>query len=335
MRRLLAHLAQFSSFAKQGELLCTQSLAYLLQNDEACAAFAAYVSGRVDSALSQNMRWRAEVRQPEDLGRPDLEGCSADKQRVVKIEGKLGADLGPGQLRSYVTDLGRRCRDGLLLVLVPRRREENAITAIAAALPVTGRGPWPLPSGCVVAVIFWEDVVQALRAIRSEPFRDDVEQFHAMYTVLNRHIRPLESDAVPPERIDDLVRLVDRLTRRVVEHGGLRLLPLGEDGKTVTYQRRYLCPPLGDLNPCFSVGVRHPFAGHKTFIWVRFNRTTRKFPLIHSRLTGSGLSDRLVESGGHIWIPLDLPLHTEEEGMAESLFAQIHRVIAVSYAPLE
>ena len=31
VRRLLSHLAQFSSFSNQGELLCTQGLAYLLR----------------------------------------------------------------------------------------------------------------------------------------------------------------------------------------------------------------------------------------------------------------------------------------------------------------
>ena len=335
MRRLLAHLAQFSSFARQGELLCTQSLAYLLENDEARAVFAAYISRCTGTELSRELRWRAEVRQPEDLGRPDLEGCGADGQQVVKIEGKLGAGLGPGQLRSYVGNLESRCRDGLLLVLVPRRREETAIAAVNDALAVTGLGPsWRLPSGCIVAVILWEDVVQACRAIHSAPFRDDLEQFDAMYSVLNRHIASINAAVVPPERIADVVLLVDRVTRRLAEERGLRLLPLGEDGKAVTYQRRYICPPLGDQNPCFSVGVRHPFDGHTTFIWLRFNRTTRQFALIHSRLSGSSLSNRLVESGGHIWIPLDLPLHTEEEGMADSLVTQIQTVMEVAYAPL-
>lgn len=147
-------------------------------------------------------------------------------------------------------------------------------------------------------------------------------------------VLPLESDVVPPERIDDLVVLVDRMTRRLVEQRGLRLLPLAEDGKASTYQRRYVCPPLGDQNPCFSVGVRHPFAGHKTFVWLRFNCTTRQFSLIQSRLSRSGLSHRLVESGGHVWIPLDLPRHTAEDGMADSLLTQIQRVIQVAYAPL-
>jgi hypothetical protein len=334
MRRLLTHLAQFSTFTRQGELLCTQSLAYLLQDDEARATFGRYVATHTRTALPPAVTWRAEVRQSNDFGRPDLEGCSPDG-RVVKIEGKLGADLSPGQVQSYVRDLEQRCRDGLLLVLVPRRRQQGVITAVTAAVGAAdASGRWRLPSGCGVAVIFWEDVIQQLRAIRSEPFRDDLEQFDAMYTVLNRHILPLESDVVPPDRLDDLVLLVDRLTRLFVEQRGLRLLPLAEEGSAATYQRRYICPPLGDQNPCFSVGVRHPFAGHQTFLWLRFNRTTQQFPLMYSRLTGSSLSGRLVESGGDVWFPLDLPLHTDEEGMIGSLLDQVGTVVEVAYAPL-
>jgi hypothetical protein len=91
---------------------------------------------------------------------------------------------------------------------------------------------------------------------------------------------------------------------------------IGEDaqvtdhGEAATYQRRYTCPPLGDAHPCFSVGVRHPFAGHQSFVWVRFNRTTRSFALIHNRLSGSRFSDQLVESGatsGHRWMRPSIP----------------------------
>jgi len=35
MRTLLGHLAQFASFHSQGELLCTQGLAYLLEGTTA------------------------------------------------------------------------------------------------------------------------------------------------------------------------------------------------------------------------------------------------------------------------------------------------------------
>jgi hypothetical protein len=105
---------------------------------------------------------------------------------------------------------------------------------------------------------------------------------------------------------------------------------MGEDRDPHYYYRRYVCRPLGTERPCFSVGVRDPFAGHKTPVWLRFNRTTPKFSLIHDRLLASSLSQRLVESGGHIWIPLDVPLNVD--GM-DSLVAQAEDVIQVAYQP--
>ena len=74
--------------------------------------------------------------------------------------------------------------------------------------------------------------------------------------------------------------------------------------------------------------------GQKTFIWLRFNRMTPRFALIHGRLAGSSLRDQLIESGGHIWLPLILPLDTEEDAMVASLYAQRERMAQVAYAPL-
>ena len=104
MRRLLTHLAQFSSFAKQGELLCTQSVAHFIQDREARTAFNRYVCGLLNSPSLGEFAWRAEVRQA-DSGRPDLEGCTADRGWLVKIEAKLGTELHPSQLQSYLSDL--------------------------------------------------------------------------------------------------------------------------------------------------------------------------------------------------------------------------------------
>jgi len=47
--RLLGHLAEFRSLFRQGELLCTQGLAYLLQNSEAQATFTAWLCLRTGS----------------------------------------------------------------------------------------------------------------------------------------------------------------------------------------------------------------------------------------------------------------------------------------------
>ena len=144
------------------------------------------------------------MRQPEDLGRPDLEGRGADGQQVVRIEGKLGAGLGPGQLGSYVANLESRCRSRSTRVGSPTPRGDRnnsgsrrtdcyrPRTFVAASVGLCRRGS------------LWEDVVQALRAIHSAPFHDDLEQFNAMYSVLNRHIARINTAVVPPERIADV-----------------------------------------------------------------------------------------------------------------------------------
>ena len=95
MDRLLGHLAQFGSFWQQGELLCTQGLAYLLRDAEGERVFTGLISLATGHSLSPGLSWQAERRQ-EDRGRPDLEGRNAEGQAVVKIEAKLGAPFGQG-----------------------------------------------------------------------------------------------------------------------------------------------------------------------------------------------------------------------------------------------
>lgn len=125
LRRLLSHLAQFSSFSKQGEVLCTRGLEYLLENPGAREALATYLSVRAGVAFNHSVVWRAEVCQ-KDSARPDLEATTAEGKIVAKVEAKLGAPFGAGQLLSYANDLRDRAGGGLLMVLVPQRRIEEA-----------------------------------------------------------------------------------------------------------------------------------------------------------------------------------------------------------------
>jgi len=63
MRKLMTHLAQFGSLFKQGELLCTQSLSYLLEHNAAREAFATFISRSSGVNVSAALDWRAEVPQ--------------------------------------------------------------------------------------------------------------------------------------------------------------------------------------------------------------------------------------------------------------------------------
>ncbi|MGM5056098.1 PD-(D/E)XK nuclease family protein [Rhizobium sp. 814_E9_N1_1] len=336
MRRLMSHLAQFSSLSKQGELLCTQGLAYLLQNPDARKSFGDHISKTVGRTISSDLTWRAEARQ-KDGARPDLEGCTADGKLVVKIEAKLGAAFGEGQLSSYHGDLQESSDSGTLLVLVPHYRVAAMKASVSSACALTEDSPWQLglTSDFSVAVIDWEGVLVALRDVRSEPFLSDLAQFEAMYRVLNGYdIEPLRSVSellAWREREEVFVNLVDRVTRRLQRN---RVLPMSHEKEPNDYQRRYVCRLLGDEQPCFSLGVRDPFAGHKTPIWLRFHRLTPKFSVIRERLVASGLSQRITECGGHIWIHLDVPLNADGERLVESLLEQAQRVIEVAYQPL-
>lgn len=80
----MSYLAHFSSISKQGELLCTQGLAYLLQNPSARSVLADHLSQRVGTTLPSDLTWRAEPRQ-EDGGRPDLEARTSEGKLVARL----------------------------------------------------------------------------------------------------------------------------------------------------------------------------------------------------------------------------------------------------------
>src|SRR3546814_812558 len=179
MRRRMVQLAHFSSLAKQGELLCTQGLAYLLKDPEARRVFADYLAKQTGWSVGADLTWQAEARQ-EDGARCDLQ-ASAEGRPQVKIEGKLGAALGDGQLRSYVADLQKCSDNGLLLVLVPRRRATEIASSLSKEFALAEDGLWRLgdTSRCSIAVSYWEEVLDALSNVCSEPFTSDLAQFQA------------------------------------------------------------------------------------------------------------------------------------------------------------
>ena len=330
----MTHLAQFSSFFSQGELLCTQGLAYLLENDAARSAFRDLLSARAQVAVSEQLTWRAEVRQV-DGGRPDLEGCTAEGKSEVKLEAKLGAALGIDQLKSYASDLSSRSGSdrGLLVVLVPNRRITEADTLVSSVVSLREDGArrmrdWP---EIAVTVISWEETLDLLGGVCLEPFAGDLEQFHAMYSVLAGAV-------VPPTDAQHLLEwrtrrelywaIVDRVTRRLTRHGSIS----PKAGDWDSYRHRYVAW-LPGRGPYFSVGLRDPFAGHVTPIWLRFHHDTPNFFVVRDRLQASSFADKLVWSGKHIWIPLEIPLGIDGDGVVDSLVAQVEAVIGLAYEP--
>lgn len=347
MTRLLGHLAQFNAFSNQGEVLCTQGLAYFVrEHPDARAALAAEISSRAGLALPDDLHWRTEAVQDCDGGRPDLEGCRTDNAPVVKIEAKLGAPFGHGQLRSYLDALRSESHESVLAILVPSRRVQEARGTIIKEFGVAGQDPWrPAESpNVVVTTISWEAVLKALAAGDDAPLRSEVEQFAAMYDVLNDgYIEPLagREDLVQWRKREDatgtFTKLVDRLTHELL--AGRPLNPMGREAleqapdglEPREYRRRYVCEPqnASGQQSCFSVGVRDPFSGFDTPIWLRFHRDTPHFEAIRARLASSGVTK--VASGGHIWIPLDIPVGVGEEDMLKALLSQAQAIARIAF----
>jgi hypothetical protein len=295
--------------------------------------------------IDEPLRWRAEAVQ-EDRGRPDLEARAADGTPIIKVEAKLGASLPAEQLRVYEADLKRSGRMGVLLVLVPKRRTSEIAKLTAFALGLPGAGPWPATGdrSVAVAVVSWDDVFAWLRTCGGD-VGHEVEQLEAMFRVLDGdNIAPVADvqDLVHwRKRKDDFVNLIERATRRLTESlGSHRLLPLGtepieqqvpEGLEPLGYIRRYVCPVARPEWSCFCIGVRDSFAAWVTPVWLRFNARTADFALIRSRIETSPL--RWLESGGHIWVPLDVPTGVTGEQMVDALVAQAEEVMRVAYEP--
>ena len=68
---------------------------------------------------------------------------------------------------------------------------------------------------------------------------------------------------------------------------------------------------------------------------MRFHRITPEFRLIRDRLLGARLSQPLVESGRHVWIPLDRLANADGASEVNHLVAQAEEIMRVAYQPLE
>jgi len=326
-------------------VLCTQGLTYLLNtHKEAHSALADKVKACTGIGIGDSLTWVPEALQ-KDGGRPDLEASTAKGVPVVKIEAKLGAELFKSQLQSYEADLRQRnTGESVLLVLVPRTRIAEAAGVTAAAFEQSGSGPWRVtngrPSGgVVISVISWDELFVALQSGRTERFQYELEQLQSMYYELSSDfIAPLASDEDLRQWTSsdtDFVKLVDQVTRRLTkEHRlypmfGELLEPVPPEGEPGEYRLRYVCPCVDDTASCYSIGVRDSFAEWLTPIWMRFHKDTGNFRLIRQRIESPEL--RSLESGGHIWIPLDVPPNVAGEQMVEALVGQAEEVIRVAY----
>ena len=346
MTTLLGHLAQFGSFSAQGELLCTQALAFFLQNETAKDALAEKLATKTGMAVRHDLTWYPEAHCEDDSGRADLEGRAPDGTPSVIIEAKLGAPLSAGQLRCYAIRL-RSCPsgNGVLVVLVPEGRVTEAQRAFSEAVGVSDSGlASPEYGSIAIVVLTWDDMFDILQGTTGAQGDRELGAFQDMYKVLRglRFPRLANLEALRKWRLRDefFIRLVEHVTRRLSEGRNVNPLasePIEQEAEGLDprgYRRRYVCRPLtpgAESNPCFSIGVRDPFEGHDTPIWLRFNRTTAQFPLIRDRLGASRFREQWEIASGDIWIPLVPKLVIQDEELVSDLISQAEAILRVVY----
>lgn len=337
MNSILGYLAQFSSFSRQGELLCTQGLAFLLKNQHYELAFRELLSAVADRPVSTRLDWRPEGRQL-DGGRPDIEGRDAGNRVIVKVEAKLGAALGDGQLESYLSAMALEEVTGAVVLIVPQSRRGEIVGSIRREFALEGAAPWPIQRGITetrMAVVTWEEAFEALGAARSGEFTDNLNQLRAMYRVLNGDdLEPLTSNEEIlqwRESASWWEILVERITRQLTPPEQKRVLTIGSEGGDHPYRRRYVCRRIAQKESCYSIGTRDPFQNHRTPIWLRFHKATGYFGEIAGRVQRSELWSEAVRSEGHLWFPLEVPLNSNLDTMIGALVEQVQRIVEVAY----
>ncbi len=215
-------------------------------------------------------------------------------------------------------------------MLVPRDRTRCVATKTASALNLTGGGPWPAKDARQVgiAIIAWEELFSTLAEGNSPRLLCELEQLQAMYTELNGStFAPIDINGGRwREQQDDYEKLVDVVTRQLSRES--KLLPMIETAlkdkqdspNNANYKHRHICRMVQRKESCYAIGVRDPYAGFETPIWLRVHKNTGYFREMLQRLRAGHFE--FVSSGGHIWIPMSVPLHTSSEDSIGALVEQ-------------
>lgn len=175
---IAGYLAQWGLLYKQGEVLCTHGLTYLLEEPAASAALVRLLAERTGVDLPSEVSWVAEVSHPETAGRVDLEAQLADGTPVVEIEAKLWANLDCRQLHAYATHVASTHSDGVLAVLMPPDRVDEAVATVRRCFAVQVREPgWRSEDPAVhLAVLDWETVLDRLEGAVGGLHAENVRQ---------------------------------------------------------------------------------------------------------------------------------------------------------------
>jgi hypothetical protein len=132
---------------------------------------------------------------------------------------------------------------------------------------------------------------------------------------------------------------MDQVTRRLTKKQGKHRLypkqvesfePASPEQEPVEHHFRYVCP----CASCYGIGIRDPFEGYKTPVWMRFHKGTKQFRQIRQLIESSGVDS--LRDRGHLWIPLKvLPEVPGEqmvsgEQMVQGLIDQVEEILRIA-----
>ncbi|MBM4345562.1 MAG: hypothetical protein FJ100_19495 [Deltaproteobacteria bacterium] len=331
------------AMASQGELLCSQGLAYLANHPAANDAFTRLLERAGGADLPRDLVWRAEERQG-DKGRPDLEAISG-QTKWIKIEAKLGAGISYGQIASFAGDLPDA--EGKLVVLLVPSKRRTEVAGLVAQWEAEVLAPcrWRLMAeDRPLVLLTWEEVFEHLREAGCWPAGGDLDQLVGLYQSLNNlYVAPFApEDDADAARDSDRIRIIDKVTRKLAQDEGQAVMPLASEALADSaggevernFVRRYAVKTHSGRKVSLAIGVRTPFEGYPTRVWARFRYDEPHFQEIWAKLTGPGGpfedENRHRMSERHLWLPLDLPHHLAAEDVQLGLAKQIEEIWRVA-----
>jgi hypothetical protein len=333
--RLLGILA-VAGLVRTPEVAVTRALAWLASRRHVADGLAALVE-RSGFSVGSESRWFAEVR-AEDGTRTDLEYVHVESSApVVVVEAKLAAAMTSEQLQHYAVNQRRRLLaagwdQGVLAVLVPAHRREEAEHKLAQALEATGNTSEQVGETVWLRGAVWsfDELLQEISPDESED--PDVTQLADLVAVQEAlDIRPFcPHELVNPDgpRRRDLSLIADRVSAAIATASS-RLLPSGQDADFEW--RRYVELTPGGTN--VAIGVRRPVGEEPpdewpSFLWLRVHRDTSNAEIAVQRLARR-YPNITRDLHGHTWLALDVPAGVGGAEVVDALITQVEKVAAV------
>ncbi len=213
------------------------------QSPVAAAALAAAI--RVGApALPEPLSFNSQVADAD--GRPDLVARSQGRA-VLHVEGKFWFGFTPAQssgaylarlVSQHAAHAPEHAHVGVILFVVPPRRTAEVWAKVAGYYLLTNPskvGEWQFatsPSGVVIAVASWQEVLGRLFALGDKSLSSNCEQLLGLVDLVDREAfvpwtEEQVSDTGTPMRIHQLAALVDAVadvavTTRIAAHVGSR-----------------------------------------------------------------------------------------------------------------